>query len=332
LRSPLGAIGGTRKGCPYAVARAIVRAVAHGCHRGHPPVGATLAVALACGRLGCHCGHPQGVPLRGRPCNRPCGRPWASSRHRACRGDPCGRPWVPLWAPARGAPTRSPVQSSVRSPLGATVWAPAAATWGRPCNRRASAMASSGAPVQGRPLRSPLGAIVGTRKGCPYGVARAIVRAVAHGCHLWAPARARGDPCGRPWSPSRGHPQGVPLRGRPCNRPCGRPWVSLGAPAPVGATLAVARGQSCRAVRDGLAQELRRGLCSVCGFVQPLQFNRSVASARCFSRTTWRTACARRRAGGQPPSTLSTHRATCFRNSMQDGRPELDPATYPALR
>jgi hypothetical protein len=68
---------------------------------GHPPVGATLAVAL-----GCHCGRPW-VPLwsamgvlgapacRGDPCGRPCGaigRPRVSSGAPACRGGPAGRP------------------------------------------------------------------------------------------------------------------------------------------------------------------------------------------------------------------------------------------------
>ncbi|MBU6351798.1 MAG: hypothetical protein KGS73_16800 [Chloroflexi bacterium] len=45
------AIVGTRKGCPYGVARGIVvaRAVGHGSHPGHPPVGATLAVARVVG-------------------------------------------------------------------------------------------------------------------------------------------------------------------------------------------------------------------------------------------------------------------------------------------
>ncbi|MFM7583032.1 MAG: hypothetical protein ACKO9F_10010, partial [Caldilinea sp.] len=61
---------GTRKGCPYRIARP----VGHRCHPGHPPVGATLAVALVVGHgvgHGCHRGHPwfhpghpQGVPLQ----------------------------------------------------------------------------------------------------------------------------------------------------------------------------------------------------------------------------------------------------------------------------
>ena len=107
-------------------------------------------------------------------------------------------------------------------------------------------------------MRSPLGAIVGTRKGCPYGVARAIVRAVC----------------------------------------------------------------------DGLAQEVCCGLCSVCGFVQPLQFNRSGANARALQQLAHRL---RDASGGQPPST-EMYCATCFRSSLQDGRPELiRPRTQPCV-
>ena len=65
-------------------------------HPGHAPVGATLAVArgIVVARaftnpyLRCHRGHPQGVPLQGRPYDRS----WVSSWARTCRGDPCGRP------------------------------------------------------------------------------------------------------------------------------------------------------------------------------------------------------------------------------------------------
>jgi hypothetical protein len=186
VRSVMGVTGGTRKGCPYRVALVVARAVGHGCHprchRGHPPVGATLAVALVVARAvshGCHRGHPQGVPLRGRPwdCGRPCGRSWVSPAVSS------GAPAVSFWAPARGAPTGSPM--GLRSTVGC----------GRPYSRSwvssgASAV-SFWAPARGAPTGSPIGlrspvqsvmgviggtcdVILGTRKGCPYRVARAV--------------------------------------------------------------------------------------------------------------------------------------------------------------
>jgi hypothetical protein len=100
VRSAMGFIGGTcgvilgtRKGCPYRVAHgiAVARAVGHGCH-------------LRChrGHLRCYRGHPQGVPLQGRP--------WVAVVRTVGHGS-SGAPAVSFWAPARGAPTGSPVRS-----------------------------------------------------------------------------------------------------------------------------------------------------------------------------------------------------------------------------